>query len=202
MWTEHCSTMPLLPAPPPPQAQRSDELDIHADEELEVLEWDDGDGWCKGRNQSGQEGYFPQNYVQPSSRSSSPPSFSLQQVQLMVNSQLGGQAEGQLQELVAQVSSLRNRFPVRCFHFICHKCYLLPSLPLFPPLPFPLPLPPSPFLLPPSSFPFLLPPPPPQPVSDVTIIEPQAVSNGIDIPTNNFSSNNNSKSCCEIPCTF
>ena len=54
------------------QAQRPDELNITQDEELEVLEWDDGDGWCKGRNKSGKEGYFPQSYVQPSSRSSSP----------------------------------------------------------------------------------------------------------------------------------
>ena len=56
-----------------PQAQRSDELDIHTDDELEILEWDDGDGWCKGRDRVGKEGYFPQSYVQPSSRSPSPP---------------------------------------------------------------------------------------------------------------------------------
>ena len=56
-----------------PQAQRSDELDIHTDDELEILEWDDGDGWCKGRDRGGKEGYFPQSYVQPSSRSPSPP---------------------------------------------------------------------------------------------------------------------------------
>ena len=66
----------LVPPPPPPllllQAQRPDELGIRVDEELEVLEWDDGDGWCKGRNGDGVEGYFPQSYVQPSSRSSSP----------------------------------------------------------------------------------------------------------------------------------
>ena len=43
------------------------------EEVLEVLEWDDGDGWCKGKNKLGKEGYFPQSYVQPSSRSSSPP---------------------------------------------------------------------------------------------------------------------------------
>ena len=55
------------------QAQRSDELDIHTDDELEILEWDDGDGWCKGRDRVGKEGYFPQSYVQPSSRSPSPP---------------------------------------------------------------------------------------------------------------------------------
>lgn len=56
----------------PPQAQRMDELDITTDEELEVLEWDDGDGWCRGRNKNRQEGFFPQSYVQPSSRASSP----------------------------------------------------------------------------------------------------------------------------------
>lgn len=53
-------------------AQREDELAIVEGEELEELEWDDGDGWCKGRNKSGQEGYFPQSYVQPTSRPSSP----------------------------------------------------------------------------------------------------------------------------------
>ena len=55
------------------QAQREDELDVTPEEILEVLEWDDGDGWCKGKNKLGKEGYFPQSYVQPSSRSSSPP---------------------------------------------------------------------------------------------------------------------------------
>ncbi len=54
------------------QAQRSDELDIEEGEELEVLEWDDGDGWCKGKNLAGKDGYFPQSYVQPLSRPSSP----------------------------------------------------------------------------------------------------------------------------------
>jgi hypothetical protein len=55
------------------QAQRSDELTIATDDELEVIEWDNGDGWCKGRNPtSGCEGYFPQSYVQAISRPSSP----------------------------------------------------------------------------------------------------------------------------------
>ena len=45
------------------------------EEVLEILEWDDGDGWCKGKNKLGREGYFPQSYVQPSSRSSSPPTL-------------------------------------------------------------------------------------------------------------------------------
>ena len=54
------------------QAQREDELDISSDDELEVLEWDDGDGWCKGRNKQGKEGYFPQSYVRAVSRPPSP----------------------------------------------------------------------------------------------------------------------------------
>lgn len=54
------------------QAQRPDELDIVEGEELEVLEWDDGDGWCKGKNSGSREGYFPQSYVQPISRPTSP----------------------------------------------------------------------------------------------------------------------------------
>ncbi len=54
------------------QAQRQDELDILSDEELEILEWDDGDGWSKGRNKQGQEGYFPRGYVKPISRPNSP----------------------------------------------------------------------------------------------------------------------------------
>ena len=54
------------------KAQRDDELNIHTDEELDVLEWDDGDGWCKGRNKSGKEGFFPQSYVQEISLPSSP----------------------------------------------------------------------------------------------------------------------------------
>jgi len=59
------------------QAQRPDELDIREGEELEVLEWDDGDGWCKGRSLGGKEGYFPQTYVQAISRPSSPVNLSL-----------------------------------------------------------------------------------------------------------------------------
>ena len=54
------------------KAQRDDELNIQTDEELDVLEWDDGDGWCKGRNKSGKEGFFPQSYVQAISLPSSP----------------------------------------------------------------------------------------------------------------------------------
>ena len=84
----------------PSQAQRPDELSIKIDEELEVLEWDDGDGWSKGRNQSGLEGYFPQTYVRAVSPSSSPRSSSIQQVQLMINSHL----TGPLQDLGSEVS--------------------------------------------------------------------------------------------------
>ena len=55
------------------QSQRDDELDISQEEVLEVLEWDNGDGWCKGSNKWGKEGFFPQSYVQPSSSPSSSP---------------------------------------------------------------------------------------------------------------------------------
>ena len=51
------------------QAKRDDELEIRTDDELEVLEWDDGDGWTRGRNSSGHEGYFPQSYVKASNSS-------------------------------------------------------------------------------------------------------------------------------------
>lgn len=85
--------------PSSPQAQRPDELTIRTDEELEVLEWDDGDGWSKGRNHSGKEGYFPQTYVRAVSPSSSPRSSSIQQIQDMMNSHL----TGPLQELSTQV---------------------------------------------------------------------------------------------------
>ena len=78
-WVSTCQTNKVVElekvvlSPSLHQAQRSDELDIHTDDELEILEWDDGDGWCKGRDRVGKEGYFPQSYVQPSSRSPSPP---------------------------------------------------------------------------------------------------------------------------------
>lgn len=68
------------------QAQREDELDVAPEEVLEVLEWDDGDGWCKGKNKLGKEGYFPQSYVQPSSRSSSPPTAQHQDSVTTINS--------------------------------------------------------------------------------------------------------------------
>ena len=55
------------------QSQREDELDISQEEILEVLEWDNGDGWCKGRNKLGKEGFVPQSYVQLSSIPLSPP---------------------------------------------------------------------------------------------------------------------------------
>ena len=72
LFVHFCSFLVHPPSLTLLQAQRPDELGIKVDEELEVLEWDDGDGWCKGRNGDGVEGYFPQSYVQPSSRSSSP----------------------------------------------------------------------------------------------------------------------------------
>ncbi len=49
------------------------------DEEIEIVEWDDGDGWCKGRNKAGSEGFLPHSYLQArtsgTSRSSSPHIF-------------------------------------------------------------------------------------------------------------------------------
>ena len=93
-----------LPFPlpsPSPQAQRPDELSIRTDEELEVIEWDDGDGWSKGRNHGGQEGYFPQTYIRAVSPSSSPRS-SVQQVQQMMNTRLSN-CIGPLQQLASQV---------------------------------------------------------------------------------------------------
>ncbi|XP_064404810.1 F-BAR and double SH3 domains protein 2-like [Halichondria panicea] len=60
-------------------AQRFDELSIVQDEEIEIVEWDDGDGWCKGRNKAGSEGFLPHSYLQArtsgTSRSSSPHIF-------------------------------------------------------------------------------------------------------------------------------
>ncbi|XP_074620153.1 F-BAR and double SH3 domains protein 2-like isoform X2 [Acropora palmata] len=41
----------------------ADELTIKEGEELEILE-KDGEGWCRGRNKSGQIGYFPESYVE------------------------------------------------------------------------------------------------------------------------------------------
>lgn len=119
---------PSLPTSVPPylppslQAQRPDELTITADEELEVLEWDDGDGWSKGRNQSRQEGYFPQNYVRAVSPTSSPPSTSLQQ---LMNSHLS--STGALQQLATQVwNKVIARLSCNCYVYICE----LPSTPL------------------------------------------------------------------------
>ena len=100
----HQYTVHLFPLSPsllfPHQAQRADELTIRTDEELEVMEWDDGDGWSKGRNQSGQEGYFPQTYVRAVSPSSSPRT-SVQHIHQLMNSHLDSSA-GPLQQLASQ----------------------------------------------------------------------------------------------------
>ena len=97
------------------QAQRPDELSIQTDEELEVLEWDDGDGWSKGRNQSGKDGYFPQTYVRAVSPSSSPRS-SVQHVQQMINSHLSGP----LQDLGSEVSQTIDD------NMYIQRCYVIP----------------------------------------------------------------------------
>ncbi|KAL9973934.1 hypothetical protein ACROYT_G020455 [Oculina patagonica] len=44
-------------------ATDSEELTIAEGEELEIIERD-GEGWCKGRNKSGQVGFFPESYVE------------------------------------------------------------------------------------------------------------------------------------------
>ena len=72
-----------------PQAQRPDELDIHTDEELDVIEWDDGDGWCKGRNKLSKEGYFPQSYVQAASGPATPPKTSSNEGGLVMKNEEG-----------------------------------------------------------------------------------------------------------------
>jgi len=45
------------------QAASREELSITENEELEILETD-VDGWCKGRNKSGQCGYLPEAYIE------------------------------------------------------------------------------------------------------------------------------------------
>ncbi|XP_068718936.1 F-BAR and double SH3 domains protein 2-like [Montipora capricornis] len=54
-------------------ATNADELTITEGEELEILE-KDGDGWCRGRNKSGQIGYFPESYVETESTAIQPSS--------------------------------------------------------------------------------------------------------------------------------
>lgn len=45
------------------QAQNPDELTIVENEQLEVIEEGDGDGWLRARNFRGEEGYVPHNYL-------------------------------------------------------------------------------------------------------------------------------------------
>ncbi|KAG8200260.1 hypothetical protein JTE90_021915 [Oedothorax gibbosus] len=59
------------------EATNSDELSFVEQEELELINEGDGDGWVMARNYRGEEGYIPQNYVEvqevPSSGTSSRP---------------------------------------------------------------------------------------------------------------------------------
>ncbi|KAK3100409.1 hypothetical protein FSP39_019408 [Pinctada imbricata] len=45
------------------QGSNQDELNMHENEELEIVADGDGDGWVRARNMDGQVGYIPQNYV-------------------------------------------------------------------------------------------------------------------------------------------
>ncbi len=83
------------------QAQRHDELSIVQDEEIEIIEWDDGDGWCKGRNKAGSEGFLPHSYIQARangiSRSTSPHT---------VNTMNGGDENQQEKPLAKRTTSV------------------------------------------------------------------------------------------------
>ncbi|XP_071127276.1 F-BAR and double SH3 domains protein 2-like isoform X2 [Mytilus edulis] len=46
------------------QASNGDELDMVENEQLEIISSGEGDGWVKGRNHEGREGYIPENYVE------------------------------------------------------------------------------------------------------------------------------------------
>ncbi|GFU35105.1 protein nervous wreck [Nephila pilipes] len=83
-----------VPAPVPGQrcvalfsyeATNSDELSFVEQEELELINEGDGDGWVMARNYRGEEGYIPQNYVevvesQAAESSSRPPLTSFSSV--------------------------------------------------------------------------------------------------------------------------
>ncbi|XP_072171194.1 F-BAR and double SH3 domains protein 2-like [Diadema setosum] len=45
-------------------AQRDDELTIRENDVLELIEESEGDGWVKARNQRGEMGYVPENYIE------------------------------------------------------------------------------------------------------------------------------------------
>ncbi|XP_063970636.1 uncharacterized protein LOC129261188 [Lytechinus pictus] len=45
-------------------AQRDDELTIREHDVLELIEESEGDGWLKARNQHGDTGYVPENYIE------------------------------------------------------------------------------------------------------------------------------------------
>ena len=53
----------MMPSPFP-QAQNPDELTIVENEPLEITSEGDGDGWVRARNQNGDEGLIPHNYVE------------------------------------------------------------------------------------------------------------------------------------------
>lgn len=46
------------------EALNSDELGFVEQEELEIIDEGEGDGWIKARNYKGEEGFIPQNYVE------------------------------------------------------------------------------------------------------------------------------------------
>ncbi|GIX72754.1 protein nervous wreck [Caerostris extrusa] len=67
------------------EATNTDELSFVEQEELELINEGDGDGWVMARNYRGEEGYIPQNYVevvepQASESSSRPPLTSFSSV--------------------------------------------------------------------------------------------------------------------------
>ncbi|GFY41638.1 protein nervous wreck [Trichonephila inaurata madagascariensis] len=67
------------------EATNSDELSFVEQEELELINEGDGDGWVMARNYRGEEGYIPQNYVevvesQAAEASSRPPLTSFSSV--------------------------------------------------------------------------------------------------------------------------